>query len=92
MTCAHVRCNAETPSSIQISGPHSKSHEFLEEAGLVLRIWIRSVRFSHGRKAKSPKGIDPVSKAVAEDEGWNYRQKAFVNALKNGPGNCQGGR
>jgi hypothetical protein len=50
------------------------------------------VRFSHGRKAKSPNGLDPVSKAVAEDEGGNYRQKTFVNALKNGRGNCQGGR
>jgi hypothetical protein len=50
------------------------------------------VRFSHGRKSKSPKGLDPVSKAVAEDEGGNYRQKTFVNALKNEPGNCQGGR
>jgi hypothetical protein len=47
------------------------------------------VRFSHGRKAKSLKVLDPVSEAVAEDEGGNYRQKTFVNALKNGPGNVK---
>jgi hypothetical protein len=47
------------------------------------------VRFSYSRKAKSPKRLDPVSKAVAEDEGGNYRQKTFVNALKNGPGNIK---
>jgi hypothetical protein len=47
------------------------------------------VRFSHSRKSKSPKELDPVSKAVAEDKGRNYRQKTFVNALKNGPGNVK---
>jgi hypothetical protein len=47
------------------------------------------VLFSHGRKSKSPNGLDPVSKAIAEDEGWNYRQKTFVNALKNEPGNVK---
>jgi hypothetical protein len=87
---AHVRCNGERQTSIQMVAPRSKSYGFTQEAALALRTYAFAVQFSYERKAKSMTVRDLVNNAVAEHRGGDFHRKTLVSVLENESSSYQG--